>query len=68
VPRIAREARRSLTPAPLLGAHTDAVLSEVLGLSADAIGRLHDRAVVAGPERDPTMRQQHAQQNRPAGQ
>jgi len=36
-------------PAPELGAHTDEVLSEVLGLTASEIGRLHDRGLVAGP-------------------
>jgi 2-methylfumaryl-CoA isomerase len=35
-------------PAPLLGADTDAVLAEVLGLSAAQIGRLHDTQVIAG--------------------
>ncbi len=35
-------------PAPLLGQDTDAVLAEVLGLSAAAIGRLHDAGAVAG--------------------
>jgi 2-methylfumaryl-CoA isomerase len=36
--------------APLLGEHTDQVLAEVLGLSSGAIGGLHDRGLVAGPE------------------
>lgn len=45
----------STGPAPLLGQHTDEVLGEVLGLDAGAIGRLHDQAIVAGPERDPTQ-------------
>jgi 2-methylfumaryl-CoA isomerase len=36
-------------PAPQLGEHTDEVLDEILGLSAAAIGRLHDEGVVAGP-------------------
>jgi 2-methylfumaryl-CoA isomerase len=36
-------------PAPLLGEHTDRVLSEVLGLPAAEIGRLHDAGIVAGP-------------------
>ena len=44
----------STGPAPLLGQHTDQVLSEVLGLDSGAIGRLHDQNIVAGPERDPT--------------
>jgi 2-methylfumaryl-CoA isomerase len=34
--------------APLLGEHTDEVLTEVLGLSDAEIGRLSDRGVVAG--------------------
>ena len=37
-------------PAPALGEDTDAVLAEVLGLSAAEIGRLHDRRVVAGAD------------------
>jgi 2-methylfumaryl-CoA isomerase len=41
-------ARMPTRPAPLLGADTDEVLAEVLGLDAAAIGRLHDAAVVAG--------------------
>jgi 2-methylfumaryl-CoA isomerase len=35
-------------PAPRLGTDTDAVLAELLGLSAAAIGHLHDRGIVAG--------------------
>lgn len=53
--RFAGLARGPLAPAPLLGEHTDAVLSEVLGLSGEAIGKLHDTGIVAGPERDPTF-------------
>lgn len=37
-------------PAPRLGEHSDAVLAEVLGLSAASIGKLHDSGIVAGPE------------------
>ena len=37
------------TAAPPLGQDTDAVLAEVLGLSTATIGKLHDRAIVAGP-------------------
>jgi 2-methylfumaryl-CoA isomerase len=48
----------STGPAPLLGQHTDEVLSGVLGLDSGAIGRLHDQSIVAGPERDPTNRAQ----------
>jgi 2-methylfumaryl-CoA isomerase len=40
----ARDVRR----APLLGEHTDEILSGLLGLSAAEIGRLHDARVVAG--------------------
>ncbi len=35
-------------PAPRLGADTDAVLAEVLGLSSAQIGKLHDAGVIAG--------------------
>ena len=35
--------------APLLGEHTDEILSQDLGLSETEIGRLHDRKIVAGP-------------------
>ena len=35
--------------APRLGEHTEAVLSEILGLSGAQYGRLHDAGVVAGP-------------------
>ena len=45
--------RQPTQPAPLLGQHTDEVLSRVLGLSAAAIGRLHDAGVVAGPDAAP---------------
>lgn len=55
--RLGRVARESTRPAPLLGADTDAVLHEVLGLSGAEIGRLHDAGVVAGPDRDPTSTQ-----------
>ena len=41
--------RRSVAPAPTLGADTDAVLNSLLGLSDHVIGDLHDRGVVAGP-------------------
>jgi 2-methylfumaryl-CoA isomerase len=36
-------------PAPLLGQHTDEILSGVLGMSGAEIGKLHDAKVVAGP-------------------
>lgn len=38
-------------PAPLLGADTDEILADSLGLSAVEIGSLHDAGVVAGPHR-----------------
>ncbi len=53
--RVANAQRAPTRPAPLLGADTDAVLHEVLGLDSAAIGRLHDAAVVAGAECDPTV-------------
>ena len=43
--------RVPVAPAPRLGEHTDAVLADVLGLTAAEIGALHDRGVVAGPAR-----------------
>jgi 2-methylfumaryl-CoA isomerase len=36
-------------PAPRLGEHTDAVLSDLLGLPAGEIARLHDSGIIAGP-------------------
>jgi len=44
---LAGEARGAVRPAPQLGADTDAVLAEVLGLASGAIGRLHDEGLVA---------------------
>jgi 2-methylfumaryl-CoA isomerase len=43
-------AREPTRPAPLLGQHTDLVLSQVLGLSAAEIGRLHDAGIAGGPD------------------
>lgn len=40
--------RHPAVAAPRLGAHTDEVLSDVLGMSGAEIGKLHDRGVVAG--------------------
>ena len=42
--------RQPPRPAPRLGEHTDLVLGEVLGLSPETIGRLHDAGIAAGPE------------------
>jgi 2-methylfumaryl-CoA isomerase len=42
-------ARRKAQPSMGLGAHTDEILADVLGLSAAEIGRLHDNGIVAGP-------------------
>jgi len=41
--------REPTRPAPRLGEHTDAILSEVLGLPDGEIARLHDAGIVAGP-------------------
>jgi 2-methylfumaryl-CoA isomerase len=41
------EPRAAVQPAPQLGADTDAVLAELLGLDSGAIGRLHDEGLVA---------------------
>lgn len=46
--RFAGQAPPPVRPAPRLGADTDAVLADRLGLSAAAIGDLHDRGIVAG--------------------
>jgi 2-methylfumaryl-CoA isomerase len=51
--RIAGQPRAAIDPASYLGTDTDEVLAEVLGLSSQAIGQLHDRGIVAGPEKDP---------------
>jgi 2-methylfumaryl-CoA isomerase len=42
--------RQPTLPAPRLGEHTDAVLSDMLGLPAAEIARLHDAAIIAGPD------------------
>jgi 2-methylfumaryl-CoA isomerase len=41
------DARQPLVRAPRLGEHTDEILAKVLGLSAAAIGQLHDQRLVA---------------------
>jgi len=42
-------ARGAPAPAPKLGAHTDEVLAELLGMSDGEIGALHDAGLVKGP-------------------
>ncbi|WP_028035389.1 CoA transferase [Chelativorans sp. J32] len=44
-----RADRLSAAPSKGLGAHTDEVLSNVLGLTAATIGKLHDAGIIAGP-------------------
>jgi 2-methylfumaryl-CoA isomerase len=44
---LAGEPRGAPAPAPRLGANTDEVLAELLGLSSGEIGRLHDAGLVA---------------------
>ena len=43
-------AREEVRPAPQLGEHTDEILSDILGLNDEAIGKLHDKGIVAGAE------------------
>lgn len=43
-------ARVPVSPAPALGAHTDEILLDLLGLSSSEIGRLHDDGIVAGAQ------------------
>jgi len=43
--------RAAPKPAPVLGQHTDEILSGILGLPAGEIARLHDEKVVGGPKR-----------------
>ena len=43
-------ARRTPVAAPMLGAHTDEILGDVLGLSAAEIGALHDAGLVASAD------------------
>lgn len=44
----AAEDRLPAMPAPQLGQHTDEILGDILGLSSMAIGKLHDKGIVAG--------------------
>jgi 2-methylfumaryl-CoA isomerase len=43
--------REPVRRAPMLGEHTDEILLDILRLSEGEVGRLHDRGVVAGPDR-----------------
>ncbi|MCW3046526.1 MAG: putative dehydratase/racemase [Solirubrobacterales bacterium] len=49
-------ARLPVRRAPQLGEHTEAILADVLGLSATEIGRLHDAGIAGGPGARPTGR------------
>jgi 2-methylfumaryl-CoA isomerase len=42
--------RQEVVRAPLLGEHTDEILSGVLDMSEAEIGRLHDDRIIAGPK------------------
>jgi crotonobetainyl-CoA:carnitine CoA-transferase CaiB-like acyl-CoA transferase len=44
--KLSRTPVRADHPPPLLGQHTEAVLAEVLGLSASALAELRTRGVV----------------------
>ncbi len=44
--------RGPVMPAPLLGQHSEEILSDVLGLPSAEIGRLFDQGIVAGIEAD----------------
>jgi len=45
---LAGQPRAAPAGAPQLGAHTDEVLADLLGLSSGEIGRLHDAGLVRG--------------------
>lgn len=57
--RIAGLPRGEIEPAPLLGAHTDEVLMDVLRLDSASVGRLHDARIVAGPAPAPAPATEH---------
>ena len=42
--------RNDVARGPLLGEHSDEILSTILGMGDGEIGRLHDAGIVAGPE------------------
>ena len=46
------KSRGPMTPAPLIGQHTDEILLDVLRLPSAEVGRLHDDGIGAGPEKD----------------
>ena len=46
---LAGQPRGAPVPAPRLGANTDEVLADLLGMSSGEIGRLHDAGLVRGP-------------------
>lgn len=46
VPRLPGVPRPAITPGPSLGAHTDAVLSEMLGYDAQRISELRDQGII----------------------
>lgn len=48
--RFSGSVRADPEPAPQLGAHTEEVLAEIVGLSSGAIGRLFDAGIVSGPK------------------
>ncbi|MFQ5661210.1 MAG: CoA transferase [Gammaproteobacteria bacterium] len=50
--------RKPVQPAPTLGGDTDEVLSDILGLTSYEIGALHDRGVIAGPDKHKKNRSQ----------
>jgi 2-methylfumaryl-CoA isomerase len=41
--------REPARPAPVLGQHTEQVMTEILGMSGAQYGQLHDQGIVAGP-------------------
>ena len=42
--------RNDVARGPLLGEHSDEILSTILGMGDGEIGRLHDAGIIAGPE------------------
>ncbi len=54
--RLVDAPRGDVRAAPLLGRDTDEILASVLSLDGPAIGRLHDAGIVAGPDKDPSIK------------